>query len=96
MERHIPEIGIIQDMIDKYIDNLTNYYNIATKKVQVDINKLLLKYNETGKLSQKELTRLKKYSFRYKMIMEANHINTMSRLHRLARSPLTIPNSDNV
>jgi len=83
-------------MIDKYIVNLVKYYDVATKKVQLDIKKLLLKYNETGKLSQKELTRIKKYNFRYKMIMEANHINTMSRLHKLARSPLTTPNSDTI
>jgi hypothetical protein len=83
-------------MIDKYITNLIKYYNIASKKVQLDINKLLTKYNKDGKLSQKELTRLKKYNFRYKMIIESNHINTQSRLNKLTRSPLTTPNSNTI
>lgn len=71
------------------VDNTIKYYDIASKKVQVDINRLLLKLNTTNKLTAKELDRIKQYSFRYKMIIQANAINTDSRLNKLHRTSLT-------
>lgn len=81
--------------MQEYINNIIQYYNIATSKTKKDINTLLLKCKD-GNLSQKEVDRLKRYSFRYKMIIEANHINSQSRLNKLYRKPLTHPNSDNL
>lgn len=79
--------------MQEYINNIIQYYNIAPSKTKKDINTLLLKCKD-GNLSQKEVDRLKRYSFRYKMIIEANHINSQSRLNRLYRKPLTSSNSD--
>lgn len=80
--------------MQEYLNNLLEYYKIAPSKTKKDINTLLLKCKD-GNLSQKEVDRLKRYNFRYKMIIEANHANTTSRLNRLYRKPLTHPNSDN-
>ncbi len=79
--------------MEEYLDNLLSYYKITNNKTKKDINNLLLK-SKDGNLSQKEVDRLKRYNFRYKMIIEANHINTQSRLNKLYRKPLTHPNSD--
>lgn len=79
--------------MQEYLNNILQYYKIAPSKTKKDINTLLIK-SKDGNLSQKEVDRLKRYSFRYKMIIEANHINTTSRLNRLYRKPLTSPNSD--
>lgn len=79
--------------MQEYLNNILEYYKIAPSKTKKDINTLLIK-GKDGNLSQKEVDRLKRYSFRYKMIIEANHINTTSRLNRLYRKPLTSPNSD--
>ena len=73
----------------KVIDNVISYYQITSKKVRKDINKLLLKLNKTNKLTEKENSRLKQYSFRYKMITQANAVNTDSRLNKLHRTSLT-------
>lgn len=69
------------------VDNIIKYYKIASKKVQKDINRLLLKSKD--KLTNKELSRIKQYSFRYRMITQANAINTDSRLDKLHRTSLT-------
>jgi hypothetical protein len=81
--------------MNKYLNNVLEYYKIASSKTKKDINTLLLKCKD-GNLSQKEVDRLKRYSFRYKMIIEANHINTMSRLNKLERKSLTTPNSNKI
>ncbi len=77
-------------LTSKDIYNITKYYNLATKKVQLDINKLLKK----DKLTSKQFKRLKTYSFRYKMIIQHISDNTDARLNKLYRKPLTVPNND--
>lgn len=79
--------------MQEYLNNLLEYYKIAPSKTKKDINTLLLK-SKDGDLSPKEVARLKKYNFRYKMIIEANHINSQSRLNKLYRQSLTTPNSN--
>jgi len=76
------------------IELLIKYYDIASNKIKDDINQLLLKSNKGIALTQKELDRIKKYIFRYKMIKESVSINTDSRLNKLTRKPLTIPSKD--
>lgn len=76
------------------IELLIKYYDIASNKIKYDINQLLLKSNKGITLTQKELDRIKKYIFRYKMIKESVSINTDSRLNKLTRKPLTIPSKD--
>jgi len=76
------------------IELLIKYYDIASNKIKDDINQLLLKSNKGITLTQKELDRIKKYIFRYKMIKESVSINTDSRLNKLTRKPLTIPSKD--
>jgi len=74
------------------INNVISYYELATQKVKLDINKLLSKSNET--LTKKEYDRLKLYSFRYKMVMQHIADNTDSRLDKPHRKSLTTPNKD--
>lgn len=76
------------------IELLIKYYNIANTKTKDDINQLLIKSNKGITLTQKELDRIKKYIFRYKMIIESISINTDSRLNKIIRKPLTIPSKD--
>ena len=76
------------------IELLIKYYNIANTKTKDDINQLLIKSNKGITLTQKELDRIKKYIFRYKMIVESISINTNSRLNKIIRKPLTIPSKD--
>ena len=76
------------------IELLIKYYNIANTKTKDDINQLLIKSNKGITLTQKELDRIKKYIFRYKMIIESISINTNSRLNKIIRKPLTIPSKD--
>ena len=76
------------------IHTLIKYYNIANNKTKKDINKLLLKSNNGIQLTQKELHRIKKYIFRYKMIIQSVSINTDSRLNKLTRKSLTTPSKD--
>jgi len=76
------------------IELLIKYYDIASNKIKDDINQLLLKSNKGITLTQKELDRIKKYIFRYKMIKESVSINTDTRLNKLTRKPLTIPSKD--
>lgn len=76
------------------IDLLIKYYNIANIKTKDDINQILIKSNKGITLTQKELDRIKKYIFRYKMIIESISINTDSRLNKIIRKPLTIPSKD--
>ena len=76
------------------IELLIKYYDIASNKIKDDINQLLLKSNKGITLTQKELDRIKKYIFRYKMIKESVSINTDSRLNKLTRKPLTISSKD--
>jgi predicted oxidoreductase len=76
------------------IELLIKYYNLTNNKTKDDINQLLLKSNKGIALTQKELDRIKKYIFRYKMIMESVSINTDTRLNKLTRKPLTIPSKD--
>ena len=76
------------------IELLIKYYDIASNKIKYDINQLLLKSNKGITLTQKELDRIKKYIFRYKMIVESISINTNSRLNKIIRKPLTIPSKD--
>jgi len=76
------------------IELLIKYYDIASNKIKDDINQLLLKSNKGIALTQKELDRIKKYIFRYKMIKESVSINTDTRLNKLTRKPLTIPSKD--
>jgi len=76
------------------IELLIKYYDISSNKIKDDINQLLLKSNKGIALTQKELDRIKKYIFRYKMIKESISINTDTRLNKLTRKPLTIPSKD--
>ena len=76
------------------IELLIKYYNIANTKTKDDINQILIKSNKGITLNQKELDRIKKYIFRYKMIIESISINTDSRLNKIIRKPLTIPSKD--
>lgn len=76
------------------IELLIKYYNISNTKTKDDINQLLIKSNKGITLTQKELDRIKKYIFRYKMIIESISINTDSRLNKIIRKPLTIPSKD--
>ncbi len=85
----------MKDTINKYLNNTIKYFSIATPKEQDDINKILHNINNNI-LHQKEVNRLVKYAKRYKVLIEANAINTQSRLNKLYRKPITIPNSDNV
>lgn len=73
------------------VSNINKYYNIANNKVKKDITTL---FSKSESLTQKEMKRLKKYSFRYKMILQHIADNTDARLNKLTRKPLTIPNKD--
>ena len=74
----------------KDITNIIKYYDISNDTTKQDINKLLNKSNPTAS----EINRLKRYSFRYKMIMQHISDNTDARLNKLYRKPLTSPNKD--
>lgn len=74
----------------KDITNIIKYYDISNDTTKQDINKLLNKSNPTTS----EINRLKRYSFRYKMIMQHISDNTDARLNKLYRKPLTSPNKD--
>jgi predicted Zn-dependent peptidase len=82
------------NLISNHLDNLIKYYDISSNKVKKDINKILLKIHKEKPLTQKEVERIKQYSFRYRMIIESNHTNTTARLDRIYRKPLTSPNND--
>jgi hypothetical protein len=73
------------------IDLLIKYYSITNNKTKEDINQLLIKSDKGIALSEKEIDRLNKYCFRYKMIIENVSINTNTRLNKLTRKPLTTP-----
>jgi len=73
------------------ISNINKYYTLANHKVKKDITKL---FSKSESLTQKEMKRLKQYSFRYKMVMQHIADNTDARLNKLTRKPLTIPNKD--
>jgi hypothetical protein len=73
------------------IDLLIKYYSITNNKTKEDINQLLIKSDKGIALSEKEIDRLNKYCFRYKMIIENVSINTDTRLNKLTRKPLTTP-----
>ncbi len=73
------------------VSNINKYYNLANAKVKKDITTL---FSKSESLTQKEMKRLKKYSFRYKMILQHIADNTDARLNKLTRKPLTIPNKD--
>ena len=75
---------------DKDITNIINYYNISSNKIKKDINNLLNKRKHTTK----DLQRLKKYAFRYRMHIQHVSDNTDSRLSKPHRRNLTIPNKD--
>ena len=81
-------------MIDKYLDDVIKYYELSSNKTKTAINKLLHQINTSDQPTEKQLASLKKYAFRYRMINEANKINTDSRLNKLFRKPLTSPNND--
>jgi hypothetical protein len=76
------------------VELLIKYYNLASNKNKIDINTILTKSNKGIALSQKEIDRLKKYIFRYKMIINSISNNTDSRLNKLTRKPITIPSKD--
>jgi len=80
--------------IDKYLDDVLKYYEISSNKTKVAINKLLHQINTSNSPTEKQIESLKKYAFRYRMINEANKLNTDSRLNKLYRKPLTSPNSN--
>ena len=75
---------------DKDITNIINYYNISSNTIKKDINKLLSKPKHTTK----DIQRLKKYAFRYKMHIQHISDNTDSRLSKPIRKSLTTPNKD--
>ena len=75
---------------DKDITNIINYYNISSNTIKKDINKLLNKTQHTTK----DIQRLKKYAFRYKMHIQHISDNTDSRLSKPLRKSLTTPNKD--
>lgn len=81
-------------LIDKYLDDVIEYYKLSSNKTKTAINKLLHQMNTSDSPTEKQIESLKKYAFRYRMINEANKINTDSRLNKLYRKPLTSPNND--
>lgn len=83
----------ISHKIDKYLECAIKYYQLGSSKERQDINKILHSIN-TNTITIKQAKRLEKYSKRYKVLIEANHINSQSRLNKLKRSPLTSPNQD--
>ena len=72
---------------DKDITNIINYYNISSNTIKNDINKLLNKTNHTNK----DIQRLKKYAFRYKMNIQHISDNTDSRLSKPIPKSQKIP-----
>ena len=75
---------------DKDISNIIKYYEISSNTIKKDINTLLNKTNHTTK----DIARLKKYAFRYKMNIQHISDNTDSRLAKPHRRNLTIPSKD--
>ena len=85
--------GNISHKVDKYLDDAIKYYQLGSTKERQDINKILHQIN-TNTIDTKQAKRLERYAKRYKVLIEANHINSQSRLNKLKRSPLTSPNQD--
>lgn len=85
--------GNISHKVDKYLDDAIKYYQLGSSKERQDINKILHQIN-TNTITTKQAKRLERYAKRYKVLIEANHINSQSRLNKLKRSPLTSPNQD--
>ncbi len=83
----------ISHKIDKYLDDAIKYYQLGSSKERQDINQILHQIN-TNTIDTKQAKRLERYAKRYKVLIEANHINSQSRLNKLKRSPLTSPNSN--
>ena len=81
-------------LLDKYLDDVIKYYELSSNKTKTAINKLLHQINTSDQPTEKQIESLKKYAFRYRMINEANKLNTDSRLNKLHRKPLTSPNND--
>lgn len=79
--------------VDKYLEDAIKYYNLGSPKERQDINKILHQIN-TNTIDTKQAKRLERYAKRYKVLIEANHLNSQSRLNKLKRSPLTSPNQD--
>lgn len=85
--------GNISHKVDKYLEDAIKYYQLGSTKERQDINKILHQIN-TNTIDTKQAKRLERYAKRYKVLIEANHINSQSRLNKLKRSPLTSPNSN--
>ena len=83
----------ISHIIDKYLDDAIKYYQLGSNKEREDINNILHQIN-TNTVDTKQAKRLAKYAKRYKVLIEANHINSQSRLNKLIRKSVTTPNSD--
>ena len=83
----------ISHKVDKYLEDAIKYYNLGSTKERQDINKILHQIN-TNTIDTKQAKRLERYAKRYKVLIEANHLNSQSRLNKLKRSPLTSPNQD--
>ena len=83
----------ISHKIDKYLDDAIKYYQLGSSKERQDINQIMHQIN-TNTIDTKQAKRLERYAKRYKVLIEANHINSQSRLNKLKRSPLTSPNSN--
>ena len=76
-------------MTDKEILQVIKYYEgFATTKQKEIINKLLHKTEHTDK----DITKLKKYAFKYKMYITSNSMNVDSRLDKIRNSPYNISN----
>ena len=82
-----------EQLVEKYLDDAIKYYALASYKERQSINKLLHQIN-TNKYTDKQAERLRTFARRYKVLTEANHINSQSRLNKLFRKPLTSPNDD--
>lgn len=85
----------ISHKIDKYLDDAIKYYQLGSSKERQDINNILHQIN-TNTIDTKQAKRLEKYAKRYKVLIEANHINSQSRLNKLIRKSVTTPNLDSV
>ena len=83
----------ISHKVDKYLDDAIKYYQLGSSKERQDINQIMHQIN-TNTIDTKQIKRLERYAKRYKVLIEANHINSQSRLNKLKRSPLTSPNSN--
>lgn len=87
------EADNINHKIDKYLNDAIKYYQLGSSKERQDINTILHQINTTT-IDIKQANRLTKYAKRYKVLIEANHINSQSRLNKLYRKPLTSSNLD--